>query len=133
MCTIMVDKDSSKNYPEVTVDSLPLFSTKKITLTANCFGGRGVVIDTGVHVNIPENCIGYIIGRNDLNIERGIICPALTIEHGYIDGIKVKLYNLGSNDFIIPENFKIAQLIILPLTNDIFLQVNDKNNFVDTE
>lgn len=106
--------------------SIELYSTKEITLIANCFGGKGIVIDTGVHVKIPEGYVGCVYGRNDLNIERGIICPTLIINSNDTESIKVKLYNLGNNDFVIPNNFKIAQLIVQPLTNFTSIRTYDE-------
>ena len=31
-------------------------------------------IDTGVHVEIPEGCVGFIKSKSGLNVRRGLLC-----------------------------------------------------------
>ena len=72
------------------------------------------VFDTGVHIELPRGCYGKIEGRSGLNIKHSIVCCGGVIDEGYTGSIKVKLYNLGSEPYIVRAGDKIAQLIIQP-------------------
>lgn len=75
-----------------------------------------VIIDTGVHIEIPKGYRGSVVGRSGLNFKNGIICPTGTIDCGYTGPIKVKLYNLGET-YIARGGDKIAQLIVSPIAD----------------
>ena len=80
-------------------------------------GGHGAVIDTGVHIEVPHGCVGYVQGRSGLNIRWSVICPTGTVDCGYTGAIKVKLYNLGFDGYHIHKGDKIAQLVIQPIAD----------------
>lgn len=71
------------------------------------------VIDTGVHLNIPEGFYGFVTGRSGLNFKDSIICPQGTIDAGYTGSIKVKLYNLQQESRMIMKGDRIAQIIFM--------------------
>ena len=73
---------------------------------------QSVVIDTGVHVKIPERCAGKIISKSGLNVKYGLIADGL-IDRGYTGSIKVKLYNLSDEDYTFKRGEKITQLTII--------------------
>lgn len=73
---------------------------------------QSVVIDTGVHVKIPEGCAGKIISKSGLNVKHGLIADGL-IDRGYTGSIRVKLYNLSDNDYTFKHGAKITQLVII--------------------
>lgn len=73
---------------------------------------QSVVIDTGVHVKIPEGCAGKIISKSGLNVKHGLIADGL-IDRGYTGSIKVKLYNLSDEDYTFKRGEKITQLTII--------------------
>ena len=78
-------------------------------------GKRGtensVVIDTGVHVQIPEGYVGDIEPKSGLMVKYDIVTDG-TIDAGYTGSIRVKLFNLGSEICRIEKGQKIAQLVI---------------------
>lgn len=71
------------------------------------------VINTGVHVQIPSNCVGLLQSKSGLNIKDGILSTGV-IDEGYTGEIKVKLYNHGRYPVEFNSGDKISQLIILP-------------------
>lgn len=73
---------------------------------------QSVVIDTGVHVKIPEGCAGKIISKSGLNVKHGLIADGL-IDRGYTGSIQVKLYNLSDEDYAFKRGEKITQLTII--------------------
>lgn len=73
-----------------------------------------VLIDTGVHVELPENTKGEIMTRSSLNINNDIITTGL-IDEGFTGEIKVKLYNLGDKWQVFNAGERIAQLVVSPV------------------
>ena len=50
------------------------------------------IIDTGVHVEIPEGCVGFIKSKSGLNVKHGLTAEGVIDAH-YTGSIVVKLYN----------------------------------------
>ena len=69
--------------------------------------------DTGVHVQIPESCVGFIKSKSGLMVKHGILTDG-TIDCGYTGSIRVCLFNRSENDFYVEAGDKIAQLVIVP-------------------
>ena len=88
-----------------------------------------VVIDTGVHVEIPEGYVGMLKSKSGLNVKYNLIGEGV-IDSGYTSSIRVKLYNLGNKDYIISKGDKIIQMVILPCVYCGFTQVE---KFAETE
>ena len=76
--------------------------------------GKSIVIDTGVHVAIPEGYVGMLKSKSGLNIKYGILNEGV-IDAGYTGSIMVKLYNFGERDIMIERGDKISQLVFLPI------------------
>ena len=70
-------------------------------------------IDTGVHVKIPQGCVGFVKSKSGLMVNHGITTDG-TIDCGYTGSIKVKLFNHSSKEYHFKAGDKIAQLVILP-------------------
>ncbi len=71
------------------------------------------VFDTGVHVQIPEGCVGLVKSKSGLMCNHGIITDG-TIDAHYTGPIKVCLFNNGGSKYEVNAGDKIAQLVILP-------------------
>ena len=71
------------------------------------------VIDTGVHVEIPEGYVGLIKSKSGLMVNNGLLTDG-TIDSGYTGSIKVKLFNTSPKDYKFKAGEKIAQLVIVP-------------------
>lgn len=78
------------------------------------FGGESVVIDTGVHVQIPEGYVGFIKSRSGMNIKHSCCCEGV-IDSGYTGSIKIKIYNHSTRLHKIEAGDRIAQLVIIPI------------------
>lgn len=77
-------------------------------------GNSAVVIDTGVHVQLPKGCAGVLISKSGLNTRFNITSTGL-IDEGYIGSIKVKLYNHSGGNYVINRGDKISQLVVVPV------------------
>ena len=89
---------------------LDLFSRGEAVIPA-----RGsAVIDTGVHVAIPEGYVGFIKSKSGMNVKRNLLAEGV-IDAGYTGPIVVKVYNHGDEDQRIGAGDKLTQLVILPV------------------
>ncbi|MEM4134570.1 MAG: hypothetical protein QXV73_05175 [Candidatus Micrarchaeia archaeon] len=69
------------------------------------------VISTGVSVDIPENCMGWITNKSRSNFLVG----AGVVDEGYTGELLVKIFNPTKYEVKINHGDAIAQLIILPI------------------
>jgi len=76
--------------------------------------GGGAVVDTGVHIAIPEGFVGFIKSKSGLNVKHDIQAEGV-IDAGYTGSIVVKLYNHGKEDYVFHAGDKLTQLVILPI------------------
>lgn len=72
------------------------------------------VIDTGVHVELPEGCAGLLVSKSGLNVHHGITSTGL-IDEGYTGSIVVKVYNHSDEDGYFLSGDKITQLVVIPV------------------
>ena len=85
---------------------LDLRSPKDITVPAH----GSAVIDTGVHVEIPFSCAGFLKSKSGLNVKHGITSEGV-IDTGYTGSIVAKLYNNSSKDYHVKRGDKITQVV----------------------
>ena len=74
---------------------------------------QGRTFDTGVHVEIPEGCVGFIKSKSGLMCNHGIVTDG-TIDSHYTSSIRVCLFNHGTSKYEVKKGDKIAQLVIVP-------------------
>lgn len=75
------------------------------------------VIDTGVHVQIPEGYVGFLKSKSGLNFKYGITGEGV-IDAGYTGSIKVKMYineTSCTRRLELKRGDKLIQLVILPI------------------
>ena len=87
------------------------------------------VIDTGVHVEIPEGYTIFLKSKSGLNVKHNLIGEGV-VDSGFSGSIRVKLYNLGDTDYQVFRGDKIIQMVILPCGYCEFTQVD---KFAETE
>ena len=80
-------------------------------------------INTGVHIQLPEGYEAQVRGRSGLNRDYGIVVPTGTIDADYRGEIRVVVYNLSREPYIIEEGERIAQLVICPVVQADWQQV----------
>ena len=83
---------------------------KEVLIPSN---GR-IMISTGLAIEIPKNCEGQIRSRSGLSIDHGVIVlnsPG-TIDQDFRGHLKIILANFGTEDYLISQGDRIAQLII---------------------
>ena len=97
---------------------LDLFSPVEVFIPAR----QSVTIDTLVHIELPENTVGFLKSKSGMNVKYGIQSGEGVIDVGYTGSIRVKLYNHSGRWYTVNKGDKISQLVILPiLTPDLEL------------
>ena len=85
------------------------------------------LIPTGIAVSLPQNIEGQVRPRSGLSLKYGItvLNSPGTIDSDYRGEIKVILINHGSEDFLIKNNDRIAQLVFNEVVKVSFKEVNN--------
>ena len=78
------------------------------------YGHSSVIVDTGVHMRIPDNYVGFLKSKSGLNVNKGITSEGV-IDAGYTGSIVVKLYNNSGDMRVFDKGDKITQIVILPV------------------
>lgn len=81
------------------------------------------IVDTGVHVELPNGCAGLLVSKSGLNVKHDITSTGL-IDEGYMGSIVVKLYNNGPDDYELEAGDKITQLVVIPVVCEPLEQVS---------
>ncbi len=83
-----------------------------------------VVIDTGVHIELPPHTVGMLKSKSGLNVNHGITSEGV-IDVGYVGSIRCKLYNHSDKPYEFKKGDKISQLVIMPILTPTFELVNE--------
>lgn len=71
-----------------------------------------IIVPTGIYVALPDGCEMQIRGRSGLAFKYDIVSHLGTLDADYRGEIKVKLFNLSDNDFVINPGERIAQIVV---------------------
>ena len=85
------------------------------------------LIPTGISIAIPENTEVQIRPRSGLAAKNNIsiLNTPGTIDSDYRGELKVILYNHGENEFIVNNEDRIAQMVIVPIIKATFEEVEN--------
>lgn len=112
--------------------SIPTYQSKDAAGGDLCYYGEipiilytldRATIHTGVHIQLPEGYEAQVRGRSGLNRNHGIVVPTGTIDADYRGDIGVVVYNLSREPYIIRPGDRIAQLVICPVIQADWQQV----------
>ena len=73
-----------------------------------------VIIDTGVHVQIPFGYVGMLKSKSGLNVKHGLSGEGV-IDSGYTGSIVAKIYNKSTSMHEFKKGDKVIQLVLLPV------------------
>lgn len=83
-----------------------------------------VSIDTGVHIEIPNGCVGLILPKSGLNVKHDLVSFGV-IDSGYTGSIVAKISNLSDNAYKFNIGDKITQLVIMPIAKFSLLEQDE--------
>lgn len=98
-------------------------------IDATLYPHDGTVIDTGVHIFIPQGYVGILKSKSGLNVKHGLTNSG-TIDALYTGSIVCKLYNNSNKMYQIKAGDKITQLVIIPIETP---KLNFVTEFPQTE
>lgn len=83
--------------------------------TLEIYPNEQLLVDTGIAVKIPVGYVGHIEMRSSQRV-KGITSHGTgIIDSDYRGNLKVLLKNTGDSKYIIDENTKIGQLVVVPI------------------
>ncbi|MDY2824701.1 MAG: dUTP diphosphatase [Treponema sp.] len=88
--------------------------------------GKRAMIPTGLFFAIPEGFEIQVRPRSGLAAKNGVtvLNTPGTIDSDYRGEVKIILINLGDADFTVNNGDRIAQLIVAPVTQGIFVKTD---------
>jgi len=86
------------------------------------------IISTGLKLEIPNGHVGLIWSRSGLSVKNKIEVGAGCIDSNFRGEIKVHLYNFNDTEFKISINDRIAQILIMPVNLERFVEVESLDN-----
>ena len=88
---------------------------------------ESAIIPTGISIAIPEDTEVQIRPRSGLAAKSNIsvLNTPGTIDSDYRGEIKIILFNHGKEDFVINNNDRIAQMILMPIVKAEFEEVEN--------
>ena len=89
--------------------------------------GEWRLIPTGLSIALPEGYEAQVRPRSGLAARRGISCVNTpgTVDSDYRGEIKVNLINHGAEPFTIQRGERIAQMVIAPVVQAVWEEVDD--------
>lgn len=89
--------------------------------------GKSAVIPTGLFFEIPEGYEIQVRPRSGIAAKNGVsvLNTPGTIDSDYRGEVRVILVNLGSEDFVVHDKDRIAQIVAAPVTRASFLRVDE--------
>tara|TARA_Y100001970_G_C14116089_1_gene793649 strand:+ start:890 stop:1327 length:438 start_codon:yes stop_codon:yes gene_type:complete len=129
MVKVLIKKlDSSVELPNYKTDGasgvdLMAHVDKPIILSPN----KSCLVPTGLSVAFSEDYEIQIRPRSGLAVKNNItvLNSPGTIDSDYRGELKIILFNLGKNDFIIKNKDRIAQMILIPIKKMEFEEIEN--------
>ena len=81
--------------------------------------GESTIVDTGIHIAIPEGYVGFLKSKSGLNVKHNLTGEGV-IDAGYTGSIVVKLFNHSTENGSFRDKYfkrgdKIIQLVLIPI------------------
>ena len=129
MVKILIKKLNSKvKLPSYKTDGssgmdLMAYIVKPITILPQ----KSELIPTGLSIAIPNNTEVQIRPRSGLAVKNNIsvLNTPGTIDSDYRGELKVILYNHGNEEFVVKNEDRIAQMVLMPVIKAIFEEVEN--------
>jgi dUTP pyrophosphatase len=85
---------------------------------------------TGIEMEIPEGYVGLIWDKSGLAFKNGLKVMAGVVDSTYRGEIVIVLVNLGSKEYTVKKNTKIAQMLIQKVEQ---VEIEEVGNLSDTK
>ena len=129
MTKILIKKLSKEvSLPKYETDgSSGMDLSANIDTTINIDPGKKEIIPTGISISVPKGFEIQIRPRSGLAAKYNItvLNTPGTIDSDYRGELKVILINLGQKKFKVEKGFRIAQIVLCPITKIEFEEVDN--------
>lgn len=75
---------------------------------------QSAIISTGLYVEIPKGYFGLITMRSGHGFKHGLMSHIGIIDSDYRGEVKVRVFNSGSEGYLIQKGERFAQLTLIP-------------------
>lgn len=135
MIVKIVNKSKHENPKYATIKSSGLDLKADIPAPIIISPMERAIIPTNLYIQLSEGYEAQIRPRSGLAAKSGItvLNSPGTIDNDYTGHIQVILMNLSSNEFIVNDGDRIAQMVIAPFVQIDFKNVDDVIEFDQTE
>jgi dUTP pyrophosphatase len=103
---VKIEADVIPHYQTEYAAAVDLHSAENVTIRA----GQHALVKTGVRVDMPHFICAEIMSRSGLALKNKIQAHHGLIDPDYKKEIGVVLFNLGTEDFVVREGDRIAQM-----------------------
>lgn len=83
-----------------------------------------LIVNTGVHIAIPEGYVGFLKAKSGLNVKFGITGEGV-IDSGFTGSIVAKLYSRSPKRHYFNTGDKLIQLVLLPIADSELVLVDE--------
>jgi len=97
-----------------------LYASEPVTINTD----ETVLVNTGVSIQFPARYGGIIKDRSSVATKQKLFTVAGVIDNGYTGEIKIAMHNASGQSQHIEQGQKIAQLILVPVTNFVIEEVD---------
>lgn len=106
---VELDENAYMPYKAHTYDAgFDLYAQKDQRITSN------TLVDTGVHMNIPNGYVGLVFPRSSMSLKNFVTCTGV-IDSGYTGSIRVNMKRPRFFPKKVKAGERIAQIVIVPL------------------
>lgn len=108
---VTLDKNATAPVRAHPTDAgLDLMSTEAVAVPPN----DSMLIDTGIHIAIPEGYAGLLVSKSGLMVNAAVLTTGLIDSH-FRGSIKVMVFNHGVYPLFVKKGQKISQLVLIPV------------------
>jgi len=97
-----------------------LYTSEPVTINTD----ETVLVNTGVSIQFPAGYGGIIKDRSSVATKQKLFTVAGVIDNGYTGEIKIAMHNASGQSQHIEQGQKIAQLVLVPVTNFVIEEVD---------
>ena len=89
--------------------------------------GQSVLLQTGIMIQVPDNCMLQIMNKSGIASKKHLITGACVVDEGYTGEVFVNLHNVGTEPTLIEPGQKIAQGVFVRIEKPPLFEIENEN------
>lgn len=89
--------------------------------------GENVTIPSGIKIEVPYGYMGLFLNKSGVASKKDAIIGAQVIDTFYSGEVHIDLHNVGTENLIIEENMKLAQMAMVPILSCNLINVEEND------